>query len=289
MIDPDIFHQRLVEIGQSWSLPTLLADFMRLSHHPGSDAGDFEQLIRRDPVVAARVLKVANSAYYGRSGKIATVRHAVVLLGLDTLRTILISLAFHSTLVRLKSPALDYRLLWRHSIAVATGTRLLAQMVRLPSVEEAFLAGLLHDLGKLLIDQIFPTEFARALREAITHQMPLFLAEAMTIGHDHAEIGGWAADIWKLPPTLVDSIASHHAPETDRKEALLPPLAYAANLLAHQCAIHGEKVALSVRKDPSIEAVLPGLQEELPAIERFFIAEMDRALMAYGSLEDAVA
>ncbi len=236
-----------------------------------------------------RILKIANSAYYGQSGKISTIRQAVVLLGLNTLRTILLGLSFRSTLLQMRGSSLDYRLFWRHSLAVAAACRSLARMLRKGNVEEAFLAGLLHDLGKILLDQIQPFEASQSLRQAVAEQTFLCTAEQAVLGYDHAQIGGWAGELWNLPPALWDAIAVHHTPSPERKDGLLSALVYSANLLAHSAKIHAEKVSLPYADSPAIETMLPGLSHDLPALLQFLAADMAQAQNAYGSLENSVA
>lgn len=195
----------------------------------GRDNVDFtrlEHVIGRDPVLTARILRIANSPFYGLPRKIAAVKDACILTGAPTLRNLIVaSVAMRQFPVN-KSALLDRAALWRHSAQCAAFAAELASAAR-QARDVAFTAGLLHDIGKLAIDALFPEECAqvRARGEGLS-------AETEVLGATHADIGARVAELWGLPHVIRDAIAAHHAAGPE-KNASLADVVCAANVLTH--------------------------------------------------------
>ena len=171
------------------------------------------ELIETDPAIAAKVLKMANSAYYGMSGKVSSIQHAAVVLG-DKALGELVTLAGTSSLLghKLYGYAIDSRELWRHSMTVAFGSKIMAQR-QMPQLEnDAFSVGLIHDVGKLVLDR--PVLNRKSLfDEFMAAGDKTFLsAENQILGFDHAEIGYDICQQWQIPDTLAKAIRYHHRP-----------------------------------------------------------------------------
>lgn len=207
-------------------------------------------IIEKDPGLTANVLKLCNSAYYGLRREVGSMREALVRLGNRTVVTV----AFAASMGRmLQAPVTAYRLprgrLWRHALAVGLlAARLLPGQAAAPERSRAFTAGLVHDLGKLLLD--------RPLREHLEQIPPvlsasgLLAAERDLLGFDHAEAGAVLAETWNFPSDLVAVIAGHHAPTTADP---LTAVVAVANLLAAQ---HGHDGGASLVRDAELEAML---------------------------------
>lgn len=166
-----------------------------------------------DPILAAAVLRLANSSFYGFARKIGSVKDACVLLGVHTLRQVVIAYSMVAAFPPNKQGALDRDQLWRHSIAVAVAAKLVAGQCDVDG-DEALVAGILHDIGQFIIDQCLPA------------------GEPPQPGIDHGRVGALAIEHWKLPPELARVAAYHHYPAVDRLGHKLVDVVHLANVLA---------------------------------------------------------
>jgi putative nucleotidyltransferase with HDIG domain len=206
------------------SLPQVAIGVLRATGDPGSDAKGVARLISTDQVLTSKVLKLANSAFYGLPRKVTTVSEAVVLLGMNTIRGLALAVSTYDVLRKeYEGYSLGKGQLWRHSVAVALCSQLIAKTKKLPMDEEYFVAGLLHDIGKVVLSTYVGAEFARILDLAVTESISFLDAERSILGFDHAQVGSTIARRWNLPDVLVNAIEFHHEPE--RSPDLRPTLA----------------------------------------------------------------
>lgn len=206
------------------SMPTLLLEAIQQINGK-QNLVTLADMIAQDPSMTIRILRVANSPFYGMSREIGSLREAAILLGLNRIRDMLISLCFSKMLsAEHKNP--DYQQLWRHSMAVAECTRQLAVLSG-NSSDFAFTAGLLHDIGRILIFILFPDEFS-----LITNSPASLLIETERhiLGFDHIEIGGKAAQYWHLPVAIQKAIEQHETPPEPNSVKSLGLLVYAADM-----------------------------------------------------------
>jgi putative nucleotidyltransferase with HDIG domain len=213
---------RLAELP---SLPTLLMEALQ-QLNGNQNITILADKIGQDPPLVARILRVANSPFYGMPREIGSMREAIVLLGINRVRDMLFGVCF-SKIFPVRHKDFDYKLFWHHSMAVADCTRQLANYTGI-SPEFAFTAGLLHDIGRLIIVVLFPDAFSRILNES---GQPLAVTERRIVGFDHMEIGGKAARQWNLPVAIQEAIELHETPPADRSVKSLSLLVYTANLL----------------------------------------------------------
>ena len=267
--------QRIKKITQSIiglpTLPTVITQMIGLIDNPKTSARDVARLIATDQALTAKILKLANSAFYGFPRKISTVNHAIVVLGFETVKSLGLSV---SVLERFasggKDTSFDRQKFWEHSIACGVAARLLAGKLRYRVQGEAFAAGILHDIGKLILSQYFPDEFAEIMRLVREQDIYIGKAEEAVLGVTHAEIGHWLAEKWNLPGQLDDTIAFHHAPGRLERGAELPSLIHLADFLCRR-----EKIGDGGgRKLPSLDPAalrIFGIHEEpQAAIRRIF-------------------
>ncbi len=235
----DVRQQRLKRVTQSIiglpTLPTVVSQMIGLIDNPRTSARAVARLIATDQALTAKILKLANSAFYGFPRTIATVNHAVVVLGFETVKSLGLSV---SVLERFAGggpeTSFDRQRFWEHSIAVGVAAQLLGARLRYRVQGEAFAAGILHDIGKLILSQYFPDEFARVMAMVREENVYIGKAEEAVLGVTHAEIGCWLAEKWNLPRQLVDTIAFHHAPGRLERGAQLPSLVHLADFLARK-------------------------------------------------------
>jgi HD-like signal output (HDOD) protein len=216
MVTLDTILQRVKDLPP---LPAVINEVRRVLEEDEGTAKDLARVVLGDPALAAKILRLANSPFYGMSHRISTIQHAVVVLGFRTTGLMVQALAVQGQLMSHGSQGsgrYDTRRLWRHALAAGIGTRLLAQgtpRLSLQMVEEGFLAGLLHDIGKLVLVHYVP-DLAERL-QAVEHTEPLlpdYLVERQAIGFDHHEIGAALLEHWRFPPLFVEVARGHHEP-----------------------------------------------------------------------------
>ena len=224
----------IAEVSHIATLPEVTLKIIRLVEDPESTAQDLNNVISNDPALGARVLKVVNSAFYGLPGQIASINRAIVLLGLNAVKNIAVA----ASLAKLfrggqVCPAFNARDLWTHSVAVATATRLLANKAGLGLPDEAFLAGLIHDLGIMVEVQVRRSQFVKAIDAVADGSGALREAELANIGANHEEFGAGLCQTWKFPMSFVYVTGYHHRPwELAPEHRPLTSLVHLADILS---------------------------------------------------------
>ena len=207
--------QIMQKIEEIPSLPAIVYKVMELVNSEKSSAPDFEKIVIQDQALAARMLRMANSAFYSLSRKVSTISDAVVYLGHNTIRSLVLG-ASTSSLFKRSLPAYGYQRegLWLHANIVASLSREIAKAARLTptEIENCYVAGLLHDIGKLILGPFAQKEAAK-FTEMIKSGQEITEIEVELLGFSHAELGRILLDKWKLPRNLVETVQHHHQPE----------------------------------------------------------------------------
>jgi putative nucleotidyltransferase with HDIG domain len=238
-------------------MPSSIQEVISACDDQDMTVGQLSQVVLRDQSLTANILKLANSSFYGHARRVTTVTEAVVMLGFSAIK----SLAISSHTARLLSGSLPgYGLqqgeLWRHSISVAFTARRLAVEVQLAPVEEAFVAGLLLDIGKTILSSYMENAFDEVTRISQERRVPFHEVEAELLGFDHAELGAQIASSWSFPPELEEAIRFHHSPSG---ATLKPALAHCVHLADAACMMLGVGLGgdgLMYGMDPASLAVL---------------------------------
>jgi putative nucleotidyltransferase with HDIG domain len=195
------------------SLPTTVAKILQLCNDPKTSPTDLNKLIGLDPVLMGKVMKLINSAYYGLSQKITSLVRAIIMLGINTVKNLALSTAVLASLGKKTDfQALNMEGFWKHSICVGSTAKLIAKKrnVDPKSLEEYFIAGLLHDIGKIPLNNRLSKQFIEALSEAERSRHPLYFAEQHILNVDHSEIGKQIVENWKLSKDIEDVVLFHH-------------------------------------------------------------------------------
>jgi diguanylate cyclase (GGDEF)-like protein len=194
------------------SLPTVALRVVELGQDPEVSLGAVAEVITLDPALAAKILRIANSSLYARQRRSQNLRQALTLLGLNAVLTLALSFSLVGALRNNGQPGLDYRLFWRRSLLSAMCSRALGERLGVSGLEELFLAGLLQDIGMLVLDKALPDQYRPVLAAQQDHER-LAAAERERVGCDHAEVGSWLLNTWNLPQYLQTAVAASHAPE----------------------------------------------------------------------------
>jgi putative nucleotidyltransferase with HDIG domain len=215
------------------SMPSSAMRVVSIADNPNSSTRDMIEAVETDLGFTSRVLRIANSAYYGLSRRVGTVGEAVLVVGMQALRDLAIASASAGTLLMDTSGyAMARGTLWRHSTAVAVNARLIAQRVQNVDPAEAFTAGLLHDIGKVVLHEYVAQQMMAILSLVQLDQMPFVDAEKYVLGFDHAETGGHIATKWRLPPALSSAIAQHHRRDLVANECSLATVVHVADAIS---------------------------------------------------------
>ena len=240
------------------TLPTTVARLLELIDNPRSTAYELGQMISEDQVLTAHVLKLANSAYYGFSRRIKTIPLAVVVLGYETLKNVLLTISIIDRFSRqMNGLQFDFSLFWDHTLATAIASRILAKDAGYQLTGEAFVAGLLHDLGKLILSQYMSEEFSKIYRLSFQNREPMYnMEKKMLKGVTHAEVGAWLAERWNLPGTLVQAIRYHHEP-------MQAPVASPLACIVHMGNYFARKQQIGFSGDVSFPVLSQGIWESI--------------------------
>src|SRR4051812_47274547 len=219
------------------TLPTVVAKMLELVDNPKTSASSLANLISRDQVLTAKILKLANSSFYAFPRQIATVKLALVVLGFESVKEMALSFSVLSSFKGENNKHFDTSLFWQHSVSVGACTRMLARETCYRLAGEAFVAGLLHDIGKVVLNQYLPKEFAEIQTRVFEGGEDCEATEKAVIGASHAEVGAWLAERWNLPVPLVEAIRWHQHPEQCPRLAELPLLVYLGDYLSAKCGL----------------------------------------------------
>jgi putative nucleotidyltransferase with HDIG domain len=202
------------------TLPAIAARVLKVVNHQKSGAEHVAGLLENDPALASRVLKLANSSYYGIPRTISNIRSAIVILGFNTIKSLVLSSSVMKMFPPEDHPPLFNRQhFWHHCVKTAAMARFLAGKTRVGvDLEQAFTGGLLHDLGKLVLELTAFEEYRPVLAEAALGKTPSWEIELRQMGVSHAEISGMLLDRWEIPESLQAPVAHHHRPHRAAEE-----------------------------------------------------------------------
>ncbi len=214
MIEVRQLTDRLLSIRELPTFPTTALEVMRLASDSDSSALELSRIISKDPPLATRILRVANSPYYGFTRKISTIEWAIVALGFETLRETVLSLTLIDLFRGASSKYFDPRKFWRHAVDTASAARSLGKEIKYRLPGEAYAVGLLHDIGTLVLYKYFRDDFEEICRlmENGEEGLQLSQAEIVVVGATHPDIGAWLAEKWSFPDHFVEAIRFHHNP-----------------------------------------------------------------------------
>lgn len=230
---PNVDIRRVVERIQNLpTLPVVVTQILKLVNSRESDANDVQSILARDQSLTTKIMRLVNSSFYGYAGKITTLQQAVVILGFDTIKSIALSATVFSAFPSRTRATFDREAFWRHSIATGVAARHLAKESKFEQVEEAFVAGILHDIGKVVLDEYATELFDTVLAYVEEHDVLVYEAERAVLGFSHAQIGRWLATKWALPADFVDVIFYHHQPGNALRAPHLTAIVHTADVLA---------------------------------------------------------
>ncbi|MDR2387065.1 MAG: HDOD domain-containing protein [Deltaproteobacteria bacterium] len=195
------------------TVPGIVAKISRMVENPETSAAEVGRLISQDQVLSAKVLRMANSAFFGMSRKISSISQALVILGFEVVKGLVLTSSVFDMIQKSMAG------LWEHSIGCAAASGAVATLLGREDAEEILVAGLLHDLGKVVLALNLPEEMRLIVEKVASGHILFYEAENQLLDFDHSELGQWLAEHWNLPESLAEPMRLHHRPE----KAVLKP------------------------------------------------------------------
>jgi two-component system, cell cycle response regulator len=201
------------------SLPSIAMQVLELAQKPEVDIAEIARIICKDPALSSKILRTVNSSFYGRSQHVSTISHALVILGLQSVKTLVLGFSLVTNLAKTKSKGFKHITYWKRSIFAATAARTIAAKIGVVQQEEAFLTALLMDIGMLVLDLVLGEQYGEIHGKTASHE-ELPAVEQQVLGMTHADVAGVLAAQWKLPPLLSVPMSCHHKADTVEDPAL---------------------------------------------------------------------
>ncbi|MCD6335336.1 MAG: hypothetical protein DRP97_00890 [Candidatus Latescibacterota bacterium] len=266
-------------LGDLPTLPTVVSKVVSMCDDPMTSAGDMERVFSMDQALTAKVLKLINSSYFSLPRRVSSVTRAVAFLGFNAVKAI----ALTSSVLEMFSgekegSGFDYLDFWRHALGTAAGAKVLAKRTRLFQMDDAFVAGLLHDIGKIVLDQLIHDQYMEVLRCARDESLWVLQAEQKLLGFDHTEVGEMVADQWKLPELLSTAIRYHHSPSGVGKNLIkFVGVVHMADYLCRASGVGSGGDAQMPVLQPEMERLLGLSAPDREEVEKEIVASVEEA------------
>jgi len=263
------------------TFPVILNKCSELLQDPFVSTSKMAKVISKDQSITSKLLRLVNSALYGFPHRISSVNQAILILGFNNIRTLILSFSVFDTLLKdNKSLGFDMGEFWKHSIGCGAAAKVIGSRMGIRQPEESFVAGLLHDIGKVVLSQFFLDDFISVLKIAQEKNILFIEAEEQVLGITHAEIGGYLANRWNLPDSLTKVIIFHHTPSLIKDNTNLVFTVHLADIICRGLGVGSPGDDLVPQIDVSIwddsgltmrmlEKLLPEVDEEIEKANSF--------------------
>ena len=245
---------------------------------------EIKREIYQDQALTANILKICNSPYYGFAQRVSNLSQGIVLLGLNTIKRILISLSFKDVLTpSINGYSLKQGEFFKHALGCAFMAEVIAKEKQYPEPEVVFTAGLLHDVGKIILDQVAAGKFHLVMRKVLGEKKPFLEAEKEILGYTHSQVGEMVAQQWHLPEILTEAIAFHHTPEQGQTAPAVVAMVHIADVICRLVGIgcgaagltnpiHPQALTILNLKGPEIDSLIEKVPEIIKQIQTFEVA-----------------
>jgi putative nucleotidyltransferase with HDIG domain len=250
--------EKIVDMtGDLPPMPNVAAKVMEMMANPMMDGKSIQKVISTDQALASKILKISNSALYSFSKEITSLTHAISIIGFNTITSLVIASSTKNAFFKGKMGLQD-EMIWEHSLASGFGCRILAKKVLgAGKMETAFLSGLLHDIGKIILAKKIPDTYSAIVQEAFNTKTPMYKLEKKLLGFSHADIGSLVAKKWGLPAVIEECIHYHHDTEAAETSKAAVEVVEALNYVC-------SKIGYSLVADKDL------VLTEVPIIQKFF-------------------
>lgn len=262
-------------------LPQVANNVLKLVDSPEASPRALEQVIIRDPAVTAKILRVANSSFYGLSG-VETIGRAVATLGMNTIRSLVVGIAYQQLMAG-KEQASHYNKteFWKHSLAVGVASKIIG-MIKMPSkAEELYGIGMMHDIGIMVMDRFLPNELNLIIQTAQVKKCAISEIEAELLGFDHTDVGALLAEKWGFSGAMLAGIKYHHSMIEDTEHTETTAIIALADGLAHQAGFTNNAPGVPRELDRFAVKTLELPEQQLAIIAEVVAKEVEKAQEAF--------
>ena len=260
------------------ALPAVVAELLASFDNDEIDIAALTRRIACDQALAARLLRVANSSFYGLQTRVSTINEALVVLGFRAVRSMVIAMGISGVFRAEKCPGFEVQAYLRHCVGVGLAARSLAQLTG-HNPELAFTGGILHDIGKLVLASNFSAQYTEVLAYRSKHDCFIIDAERDVLGMDHAQVGALLAEAWRFPPALHEAVAEHHAPAGSAATSLAA-LIHLADSLTHALGLSGSDDEMVMPVDATAWLRLGLDADKLNKVFSQLLADLDETCLA---------
>ena len=230
---PPVLSQLVDESAVIYSLPSLYLRLNEVINQPDSSIEDVARLITEDAGLTTRLLRLANSPMFGYHASIDSITRAITIIGTQQLRDLTLAISVTDTFNGIPSTILNMQDFWTHSITCGITSRVLATYCREANVERFFVAGMLHDLGQLILCTQFPEKVTEMIGLSNNSGQPHYVIQRQVLGFDHGQIGGALLKRWQLPQNIVEPVSCHHQPDLNGQYPVGTAIVHVADIIAH--------------------------------------------------------
>lgn len=281
--------QLRIRLSRTENLPVLprVAELvLKLVNSDQATRKQLEEILCADPAVAAKLLRVANTPFYRRGEPATTIERAISVLGITAIKSLVLGIAYCQLDDQSpRSREFNRAGFWQHSVATGIASQLVASKCLPERAEELYLAGLLHDVGLLVLDRFLPVELDAAIGRAKRSKLDLLDVEASMFGWDHAEVGALLVQSWGLDSMLRDAVFYHRRPEASDRHFVTTAIVGLGNLLAHQGGFRGGCTAEPLEPNSEVLDAIGLGAEELDPILHQLVQEMTLTVHAFAALK----
>lgn len=276
---------KIKHIANLPTLPQVATRLMKIINDPLTSSNDVAFVVGQDLSLSAKILRLANSAFYGIPRSITNINNAVVILGLKVINTMVLSLTVFDMFPGDKKQFLfDRKAFWVHSLSCGLTAKLLAGKLKklvLFDPEEAFCAGLLHDIGKVVMEQYMHDDFHKALLLARENNIPMYDAEKEVLGFAHTDVAEWLTSSWGLPTEIQLSLVNHHTPSQSQQNHDLITLCHLSDWLCYETGMVVDKEYKQPTLDQRGVAMLKISEPDIEETKKLLAQEIEKTIIFY--------
>lgn len=246
-------------LANVYNLPAMSATMLEVSKlldDPSTNTAALSKIIGRDQGLSTKILSIANSPLYGLTRKVSTIDFAILIIGYQDIKNIVVALTMVDSFRNKSDKYLDQNSFWMHSMLSGTASKRVAEDLGFRIGSEAFVAGLLHDLGIPVMHKFFKPEFEKVVDDFDQNQTPIIEAERKYLGLDHQEIGNYLATKWSLPEHLSNSILYHHKPSESPEPDVLTSIVHLVDFMTQKLEVGGYYLDRGIELDESVLSLL---------------------------------
>lgn len=275
-LQADALKRKVLDLTALPTLPGVVRFVSSMVEDGNASMQEVGETISKDQVLSAKILRMVNSPFYGFPGRISSVTHALVLLGFSVVKGLVLSQAVFENLSQ------QHRGLWEHSLGTAVISRRIAKATGVQDSEEVMIAGLLHDLGKVVLAVVEPERYDRAVALAKAQRLHISEAERLEFGVDHCTVASWVCDRWHLPDQLIEVMCLHHAPHLAVKSVETVNIVHVADICARAMGYGDPGDGVMPPLDPGTYSGLKLSPEGWDAILREAEADFTEGTVIFG-------